>query len=174
MTGEYLNLRLVDPSTRATLYWFCPAEISDSVSKNNIFAADRAKAKGTIAVDKRVYRIELTIQGHAVPTSEMQPDHRAAMQARFGASNVSARAQIRYLKALAEFAGGAYHLYAHEDRYSAATVEDLDYSAQHLLSGHTYPPVTFDEFRYNPDPGLARIPYTAKFIVGFPSSSGSA
>lgn len=174
MSGEYLNLRLVRPADGETLYWFCPAEITDSVSKNNLFVADRAKGKGTIAVDKRTYRIELVIQGYAIPTSEMQPDHRAAMQARFGASNVSARAQIRYLKALAEFVGGTYHLYAYEDRYAAATVDDLDYSAQHLLSGHTYPPVTFDEIRYNPEPGKARIPYMVKFVVGFPSSSGSA
>lgn len=174
MSGEYLNLRLINPSTGATLYWFCPAELTDGVSKNNLFAADRANAKGTVAVDKRVYRTEIVIQGTAVPASEMQPDHRTAVQTLFGASVVPARAQIRYLKALAEFAGGAYHLYAYEDTYSAASVDDLDYSGVHLLTGHTYPPVTFDEFRFNPEPGLARIPYTAKFVVGFPSSTGSA
>jgi|GEM_PF-1392455 len=182
MTGEYLNLRLVAveydkdhpdaPPTETTVFWFCPAEITDSVSKNNLFASDRTNAKGSIAIDKRVYRNEITIQGYAVPSSEMQPDHRAAMQARFGASNVTPRMQIRLLKSLAEFVGGAYWLYAYEDRYGAAAPADLDYSDHY--GGHIYPPVTFDEFRFNPEPGLARIPYTAKFVVGFPSSTGCA
>ncbi len=169
MTGEYLNLRLIDPATGQALYWFCPATVTDYVAKNNPFAADRTGGKGTKVIDKRVYRTELVIQGTAESTSEMHPDHRTAMQTLFGRSSIPPRMQIRWLNALAQHAGGAYHLYAFEDFYGAASEDDQDYSS---LDGHTYPPVTFDEFRYNPDAGLERIPYTVKFLVGFPRTGG--
>jgi hypothetical protein len=169
MSGEYLNLRLVDPANGRALYWFCPASVTDYVAKNNLFAADRPGGRGSKVIDKRVYRVELVIQGTAIPSSEMQPDHRAAMQALFGRPIITPRMQIRWLNALSQHAGGAYWLYAYEDRYGAANEAGLRYTD---IEGCIYPPVTFDEFRYNPSPGLERIPYMVKFLVGFPRSGG--
>ena len=170
MTGEYQTIQIKNPLTSATILYLCPVAEVNAVMKNNPYAADRPNGKGTVVKDKRIYRHEITIQGEFVSTEEMASDHAAAVKTAFGASSVSAMAQLRRLVALALSTGGSFILVVGDDEYSATSETGVDYDE----GGNTFPQAVIDEVRYNISGGISRVPYTVKFIVGFPSSSGSA
>lgn len=148
--------------------YLAPVLDINEVLKNNLFAADRPNGKGSVVKDKRMYRHEITIQGDFLPSTDMRPDHRAAVQSIFSRAYVSPIHQYRRLRALALSVGGQYDLYLGDDQYSATSQQSLIYRDD----GHVLPQVTIDEVRGAWDPQKTRISYTLKLIAGFRSSSG--
>lgn len=148
--------------------YLAPVSEVNRVLKNSLFTADRVDGKGTIAKDKRIYYHEITIQGDFVDSTEMQPDHKQAVQNLFARSSVTAEQQYRWLMGLALAVGGQFDLYLGNDAYKATSERDLDYD----LDGCVLPQVVIDEVRESQDTRRSRIPYTLKLIAGFQSSSG--
>jgi hypothetical protein len=152
----------------SVVLYLAPVSEENVVIKSNLFIADRTRGKGTITKDARVDRHEITIQGEFVPTSDMQPDHKAAVQALFSRSAVTADQQFRWLMALKLHVGGQFDLYLGDDRYTATSAEQLVYD----VDGCTLPQVAIDEVRKSKDSRKTRVGYTLKLIAGFERSTG--
>lgn len=168
MSSGYQYARLA--KNGSTVLYLAPVLEISPVITSSLFTADRAEGAGTITKDKRVDRHEVTIQGEFVPTDDMQADHKAAVQALFSRSTVTAAQQFRWLSALKLYVGGQFDLYLGDDQYTATSADAVDYD----LDGSTYPQVAIEEVRGAQDTRATRIPYTLKLVVGFESSSGES
>ena len=166
MSGGYDYAYLVKNGSK--VLYLAPVSEVNVVIKSNLFTADRTQGKGTITKDKRVDRHEITIQGEFVPTSDMQSDHKAAVQALFSRSVVTADQQFRWLMALKLHVGGQFDLYLGDDRYTATSAEQLVYD----IDGCVLPQVAIDEVRKSKDTRKTRVGYTLKLIAGFERSTG--
>ncbi len=162
----YTEYRLV--KLGVVVAYLTPIGGINAVSKANIFAADRAKGKGTIARDNLQIRHEVVVQGDFVHSNDLPAAHRAALQSLFSTSQVTPDMQRRRVDAARLAVGGQFDLYLGGDQYTATSESGVSYARD----GNTYPQVTIDEFRWDWDGNPNRIMYTLKFIVGFEKSSG--
>lgn len=147
---------------------YLPVSEVNRVVVSKLFTADRSEGKGSITKDKRVDIHEITVQGEFVPSSDMPAEHKAAVQALFSRSVVTAEEQLRWLLALKLYVGGQFDLYLGDDQYTATSADEVIYD----IDGSTYPQVVIEEVRESRDTRATRIGYTLKMRAGFESSTG--
>ena len=142
--------------------YFAPNFEINPVMKNNLYAADQPRGRGTIARDNQVYRLEVVVQGVFENTKSLPSDHANAIKSMDSSwsGEVTPRQQVNRIKHFLMNEGGPFEFYEGEDEYTAYDMEDADYQRG------VFPTVQVDEFRPTRDMGSPRFEYMVKFVVG--------
>lgn len=157
--SDYDYIRL--ETRNEVVMYFAPNFEVSPVMKNDVFAADRPRGRGTIARDNQMYRMEISIQGEFLGTDELPQPHTEALQDLFGVSGeVTARDQVNRIKDYLLNVGGPFELYDGSDEYSAYEQSAADYA------DGVFPTVQPDEFRPSREAGTERQQYMLKMVVG--------
>lgn len=157
---SYDNIRLekrMDDGSREVVAYFAPNFEINPVLKNDLFAADRPRGRGTIARDNQVYRYEVVVQGVFEDHWNLPDDHAQALDA---IDARTARQQVNRLKEFLLNEGGPFELYEGFDEYTAYDMDNADYA------NGVFPTVQVDEFRPTREMGSPRFEYMVQFIVG--------
>lgn len=162
---SYTNIRMEsrnDDGTKDVVAYFAPNFEVNPVMKNDVFAADRPRGRGTIARDNQMYRYEIVIQGAFEDTRNLPGDHAQAVADLDSnwSLPVTPRQQVRRIQHYLLNVGGPFELYEGEDEYTAYDVENADFA------NGVFPTVQVDEFRPTRDMGSPRFEYMVKMIVG--------
>ena len=164
------NTVLVHPSTgmgpndSRVVAYFAPSFEVNVEDKNNIHSEEMPRDKDAIARDIRQIRTEITIQGEFLHSDELPEQHQQDLQNLFGAVTVTARDQIRRIRAYMHRVGGPFELVdrgdGYTDQYIAQDSENVDWE------NGIYPTVQMDLIRPAAHAGIDREEYTVKLIVG--------
>lgn len=162
---SYDNIRMekrLDDGTRDVVAYFAPNFEVNPVLKNDLFAADRPRGRGTVARDNQVYRFEIVIQGSFEDTRNLPDAHADAVAALDSnwSRPVTARQQVNRIKDYLINYGGPFELYEGNDEYTAYDQANADYA------NGLFPTVQVDEFRPTREMGSPRFEYMVKMIVG--------
>lgn len=131
------------------------------VMKNDLFAADRPRGRGTVARDNQVYRFEIDAQGVFERSDNLPGEHRDALESIFDTSDVvTPRMQVNRVQHYILNEGGPFEFYDGPDEYTAYSVEDADFE------NGVFPTVQVEEFRPTRQMGRPRFEYMLKLVVG--------
>lgn len=162
--ADHTEVRLEKPTDDGNdvVAYFAPNfEVQPSFD-NDLFTAERAADRPTVARDNRQYSHELAVEGVFEDSDRLPDAHRSDVEAMLGSSPVTARQQVNRLVHYATQVGGPFHLYEGDDRYTAESTEAVD------IENGVYPAVQIASIEPPSQGGLSRFEYSVQFVVGVP------
>ncbi|NEU57107.1 hypothetical protein [Halorussus sp. MSC15.2] len=163
--ADHTEVRLEKPRENAdddVVAYFAPNfEVQPSFD-NDLFTAERATSRPTVARDNQQYSHELSVEGVFEDSDRLPDAHRADVEAMVGSSPATARQQVNRLVHYATQVGGPFYLYEGTDEYTAESTAAMD------VQNGVYPAVQIASVEPPSQGGLSRFEYSVQFVVGVP------
>lgn len=162
--ADHTEVRLEKPTDDGSevVAYFAPNfEVQPSFD-NDLFTAERAAERPTVARDNRQYSHELAVEGVFEDSDRLPDAHRSDVEAMIGSSPATARQQVNRLVHYATTVGGPFHLYEGSDEYTAESADAVD------VANGVYPVVQIASIQPPSQGGLSRFEYSVQFVVGVP------
>lgn len=157
---DHTYIRLLHGST--VVAYFAPNFNVSPMGKNELFVRARANGDVPIVRNRILARVELVLQGAFLDSTQVPAAHKAALEALFGTSPVTADMQILRVWKYFLTEKGPFRLYWGDLQFTAETD-----GAVNIANG-VFPVVSIDEFRPVETGGRTRREYVMKLVVGVP------